>query len=88
MTKRREGRQFNGEFKTLIVIEALRERERIQQIAQRHGLHPNQIRQWKKEFLDKAPSVFDDSKVQAVTDDKERQRLLAKIGELQVSVDF
>ncbi|MFN0031375.1 MAG: transposase [Flavobacteriales bacterium] len=88
MTQRRERRQFNAEFKTRIVIESLRERETIQQIAQKHDVHPNQISQWRREFLDNATKAFDDGGVRNAFDEKERDRLLAKIGELQVSVDF
>ncbi len=46
-------RQFTAEFKTKIVLEILREEKQIGDIAAEHGLSPNQLRNWKKEFLEK-----------------------------------
>lgn len=46
------------DFKRKIAIEALRERETINEIASRHGLHPVQVSQWKKELEQGAQSMF------------------------------
>ncbi|MBK8926595.1 MAG: transposase [Crocinitomicaceae bacterium] len=43
MTSRRKRRNFNPEFKVKVVLEALKERESIQQLAQKYEIHPNQI---------------------------------------------
>ncbi|UWX58514.1 transposase [Chlorobaculum sp. MV4-Y] len=51
-------RKFTPEFKTKVVLEALSERLPMAELAQKHELHPNQITQWKREFLDKASDVF------------------------------
>lgn len=45
MSKKR--RSFTKEFKAKIALEALRERESIQDLAKRHDLHPTQINTWK-----------------------------------------
>lgn len=44
-------RQFTAEFKTKLVLEVLREEKQIGEIATENGLSPNQLRNWKKEFL-------------------------------------
>ena len=46
-------------FKTKVVLEALQERETIQEIAKKYDLHPNQISTWKTQFLSKASDVFE-----------------------------
>lgn len=46
------------DFKRKVAIEALRERETINEIASRHGLHPVQVSQWKRELEQGAPSMF------------------------------
>jgi len=51
-------RKFTPEFKTKVVLEALSERLTLTELAQKHELHPNQIIQWKREFLDKASEIF------------------------------
>jgi putative transposase len=41
------------------VIETLREEKSISEIASREGINPNQIGNWKREFLENASIVFD-----------------------------
>jgi transposase len=36
-------RQFDGKFKTKVVIESLRERKTLSEICKEYDLHPNQI---------------------------------------------
>ena len=53
-------RKFKGDFKSKVVLEALKERSTIEDLAKKYELHPNQINTWKKEFLSKAAMVFED----------------------------
>jgi transposase len=82
-------RKFKGDFKSKVVLEALKERSTIEELAKKYELHPNQISTWKKEFLSKAASVFDEKAGDA---DKAREAdietLYAKIGQLKVENDF
>ncbi|RDD30472.1 hypothetical protein CR161_06965 [Prosthecochloris sp. ZM] len=55
---KRTRRKFSAEFKTKVVLEALSERLTLTELAQKHEIHPNQITQWKREFLEKASDVF------------------------------
>src|SRR5690625_5058360 len=55
-------RHFGSKFKTKVVLEALKERETIQQIASKYELHPNQITNWKKQFLENADQAYSDDK--------------------------
>ena len=59
MTKQSR-RKFTAEFKSKVVLEALKERSTIEELAKKHEVHPTQINTWKREFLSKATSVFDD----------------------------
>ncbi len=36
-------RKFSADFKTRVVLEALKEQNSIQELAQKHELHPQQI---------------------------------------------
>ncbi|MBS3885558.1 MAG: transposase, partial [Dethiobacter sp.] len=45
-----------------IVLEILKEEKSIGELAAEHGLSPNQLRNWKKEFLENADKVFSESK--------------------------
>ncbi len=46
-------------FKTKVVLEALQERETIQELAKKYDLHPTQVSTWKSQFLTGASSVFE-----------------------------
>src|SRR5690606_20427591 len=55
--------------------------------AAKYQIHPTQINAWKREFLDKAESVFSKDHASAKDESKEKE-LYSKIGELQIQVDF
>ena len=82
-------RKFTSKFKTKVVLEALKERQSLAEIAQKYEIHPNQISTWKKEFLSKAEQVFDSGKKSAKTEaELEKERLLKTIGQLKMDNDF
>jgi len=81
-------RKFTSKFKTKVVLEALKERSTIAELAQKFELHPNQINTWKKEFLNGAEDVFDSPSSVKSEEDQEKDRLLKIIGQLKVENDF
>ena len=87
-------RQFTSEFKVKIVLEMLREERTVSTIASEHQINPNQLLRWKKEFLDKAPGIFDESVVERErlkeekAAEEERNQLLKKVGQLTMERDF
>jgi len=81
-------RKFSAEFKTKVVLEALKERQTIESLAKTYELHPNQITTWKKEFLSKADSVFSSREADSKTSEPDTEKLYAQIGQLKVENDF
>lgn len=82
-------RKFTPEFKSKVSLEALKERESVTELAKKYELHPNQINDWKKEFMANAAVVFSKSKTEPPSmDDKEKQKLYQVIGQLKVENDF
>lgn len=51
-------RSFSAEFKAKVAIEALKEQQTLQELAQKYEFHPNQISSWKQEFLQNSASVL------------------------------
>lgn len=88
--EKRSRRKFSAEFKTKIVLEALKEKYTIEEIARKHELHPNQITIWKKEFLSKASIVFESEREPALKHDRdeELEKAYAKIGRIEIENDF
>lgn len=87
MTKQTR-RKFSAEFKTKVVLEALKERQTIEALAKGFEIHPNQINTWKKEFLAKADSVFNAKDPGAKSGVPDTEKLYAQIGQLKVENDF
>ena len=82
-------RKFTGDFKSKVVLEALKERNTTEELARKYELHPNQIHTWKKEFLSKASTIFEDAgNDQAISVQKEVEGLYATIGQQKVEIDF
>ena len=82
-------RKFTAEFKTKAVLEAIKEQFTLSELAQKFEVHPNQIQQWKKQFLENASLVFTAEKAELRQDqDEQVARLYEQIGKLQVANDF
>ena len=78
-------RTFTTAFKAKVVLEALKERATIQQLAEKFKLHPNQITSWKKEFIENADKAFaGDKTVPGLELEKQIDELFKQIGQLQV----
>jgi transposase len=80
-------KNYTSGFKTKVVLEALQERDTIQEIGKKYEVHPNQISTWKSQFLSGASSVFEKGVVKN-DDEKEKVELFKKVGQLQMQVDF
>ena len=89
--EKKSRRKFSADFKTKVVIESLKEKNTIEEIARKYELHPNQITLWRKEFLSKAANVFA-SEGDHSSDKKQQEALLEKlysqIGQQKVEIDW
>jgi transposase len=81
-------RKFTAEFKTKVVIEALKERSSIEELARKYEVHPTQINTWKREFLSKAADVFGKNEKDSEKPEIDVEKLYAQIGHLQVQNEF
>lgn len=82
-------RKFTADFKLKVVLEVLKEKDTLAVISKRHELHPNQISDWKKQFLETAPTLFESvHKVTPATEETDLALLYEQIGRLQMEVTF
>lgn len=87
---KKQRRKFSKEFKLQVALEALKERLTLSELSQKYELHPNQISAWKQDFLSRAGQVFSTPapEASAALAEAEQAKLYAKIGQLQMEVDF
>lgn len=88
---KKQRRTFSAAYKAKVAIEAIKEQQTASEIAQKYQLHPNQIVHWKKEFLSKAETVFDNGKAQLEELNEMRKKqdaLYREIGELKMDRDW
>lgn len=82
-------RKFTPHFKLKVVLEVLKEKETLAVISKRHELHPNQISDWKKQFLEGATAVFVTStKSLKLSQEPDTALLYEQIGRLQMELTF
>jgi transposase len=84
-------RKFSADFKAKVVIEALKERNTIEELSRKFEVHPTQINTWKREFLNNAAAAF--ATQSDITDERKEQeavmeKLYSQIGQLKVENDW
>ena len=71
-------------FKAQVVQQVLREDKTLAQIAAQHGIHPNQISQWKATALQGLPTIFERGDGAQAADkaahEKQTEKLYEQIG--------
>ena len=85
---------YDANFKSKLVLLAIREEKTILELASEYGVDPKSVRDWKKEFLDNASLIFDrkkDSKpyqeqVKKLEDNQDK--LYKEIGQLTVELNW
>jgi len=86
---RRKRRDFSAKFKTMVALEALKERKTLAELASEHDVTASQISTWKKQVLDSLPEVFGSS---AASLEREHEKLTSqlyeKIGRLEMELDW
>lgn len=91
MNSRRNRRKFSADFKAKVVIESLKEKNTIEEIAAKYELHPNQVTTWKKEFLANAALAFEKGESDGAIKkdrDEELEKAYAEIGRYKIENDF
>ena len=85
-TKRKN---FRGEFKAKVALEAIRGIKTVNEIGQEFGVHPTQVGLWKKELQEQAANVFDAKRGPKPADPSASpERLYSEIGRLKMELDW
>ncbi len=88
-------KNYSPAFKAKVVLEVLQEEQELSAIASKYNLNPNMLRNWKKEFLEKASTVFEgstkaekESRRKEAALKKRNDQMLKTIGQLTIERDY
>ncbi|MFC0613614.1 IS3 family transposase, partial [Scopulibacillus daqui] len=83
---------YSSEFKAQIVLEILKEEKSLIELSSEHGIHTNQLRQWKAQFIEQMPQLFtkQNKKQEKMQADYEKQieNLYAEVGRLTTQLSW
>src|SRR5690625_7979667 len=51
-------KRYSPEFKAQVVLEILKEEKSFSELSSEYGIHVNQLRKWKTQFLEQMPQLF------------------------------
>jgi transposase-like protein len=88
----RKRRTWSAQEKANVVLEILREESTLAEISRKYEIAQPVLSRWKSEFIDNMPAIFDKKgenteKIQK-EHEEEKERLIKKIGELSMDVDY
>ena len=79
-------KHYSAAFKAQVVQQVLREDKSLAQIAAEHGVHPNQISQWRATALQGLPTIFERGDgaqaAEKAAQEKQTAQLYEQIGRL------
>ncbi len=82
-------RNHDSAFKAKVSLEVIKGQKTIAQIASQWGIHPNQVRQWRKHLLEQLPVMFSDKRQKAEQEREELEaELYQQIGQLKVELEW
>ena len=83
---KRSRRNHSSTFKAKVALEAVKGEQTVIELAERFGVHPTQVTQWKTQLLERAAEAFGGSAEKGV--EPNLKELHAKIGQQALEIDF
>ena len=81
-------KKYDPTFKAKVAIEAIKERETLNELSAKYEVSPVMISRWKKEFIENSAAAFEAPKSTEEALEKQKDRYLRKIGDLEMQLDF
>lgn len=82
-------RQHSAQSKAMIALEAVKERQTVNELAAEYGIHPTQISQWKRQLLEGLPELFSSRRGKRAREGEALQEeLYQEIGRLKMELEW
>ena len=86
MVKRKS---HSASLKAKVALSAIKEEKTINELAAAYEVHPQQVKQWKKQLLEGSTELFSQKRSNLQKDQEElTSRLYQQIGQLQVELNW
>ena len=87
MTKRRK--RYSSQFKFRVALEAMKGQATINEIASQNNVHPNQVRNWKKQLVEEGAAVFErETSLDRREQEAQEAELYEQIGRLKMELEW
>ena len=87
MSKQR--RRYSAQFKFQLALEAAKGLKTINELASEHGVHPNQVSEWKRQLLEAGSTLFGRGGAGHQREHQEREvALYEQIGRLKMDLEW
>ena len=87
-THERNKEKYDAKFKAKVALEAIKERETLNEHVVKYEVSPVMINRWKKEFIENSAAAIEAPKVDDAAIEREKDRYLRVIGDLQMQLDL
>ena len=82
-------KRYDATFRAKVALEAVKGEKTLAELSSEFGVHPNQIRNWRKQLLETLPDLFTDRRKKRDKDQEELiSELYRQIGQLKVELDW
>jgi transposase-like protein len=85
---RKNQKKHSPQFKAKLALAAIQNNETIAQIANRFGVHPTMVSNWKRQMLRGAADIFDKNYNSRKQAQSQNDELYCQIGKLKIENDF
>jgi len=87
VTKRRK--RYSSQFKFRVALEAMKGQATINEIASQNNVHPNQVRNWKKQLVEEGAAVFErETSRDRREQEAQEAELYEQIGRLKMELEW
>lgn len=86
--ERNKKKKYDAKFKAKVALEAIKERETLNELAVKYEVSSVMISRYKKEFIENSAAAFETPKVDDAAIERENNRYLRVIGDLQMQLNL
>ncbi len=82
-------KSYDATFRAKVALESVKGEKTLAELSSEFSVHPNQIRNWRKQLLEMLPDLFTDRRKKRDKDQEELiSELYRQIGQLKVELDW